>query len=70
MAFFAKVKEYDMDIISLSGLFTSSLYAMVDYAKEMVKRGLTWPLISGGTTSKVYTVHGKEYHGIGGSQTE
>ena len=52
----AKAKEYNVDIIGLSGLITPSLDEMVDVAKEMSKRGFTQPLLVGGaTTSKMHT---------------
>jgi len=49
-------KEYDVDVIGLSGLITPSLDEMVDVAKEMSKGGFTQPLLIGGaTTSKMHT---------------
>ena len=51
-----KAKEYDVDVIGLSGLITPSLDEMVDVAKEMSKRGFKQPLLIGGaTTSKMHT---------------
>jgi len=50
-----KAKEYNVDVIGLSGLITPSLDEMVDVAKEMSKRGFTQPLLIGGaTTSKMH----------------
>jgi len=52
----AKAKEYDVDIIGLSGLITPSLDEMVDVAKQMSKLGNKQPLLIGGaTTSKMHT---------------
>merc|ERR1711892_587252 len=52
----AKAKEYNVDVIGLSGLITPSLDEMVDVAKEMSKAGYTQPLLIGGaTTSKMHT---------------
>ena len=51
-----KAKEYNVDVIGLSGLITPSLDEMVDVAKEMAKFGYKQPLLIGGaTTSKVHT---------------
>merc|ERR1712157_560874 len=51
-----KAKEYDVDVIGLSGLITPSLDEMVVVAKEMSKAGYKQPLLIGGaTTSKVHT---------------
>ena len=51
-----KAKEYNVDVIGLSGLITPSLDEMVDVAKEMSKKGYTQPLMIGGaTTSKMHT---------------
>ena len=51
-----KTKEYNVDVIGLSGLITPSLDEMVDFAKEMSKRGFQQPLLIGGaTTSKMHT---------------
>ena len=51
-----KAKEYNVDVIGLSGLITPSLDEMVDVAKEMSKQGFTQPLLIGGaTTSKMHT---------------
>merc|ERR1719491_1915121 len=52
----AKAKEYNVDVIGLSGLITPSLDEMVDVAKEMSKSGFKQPLMIGGaTTSKMHT---------------
>jgi len=52
----AKAKEYNVDVIGLSGLITPSLDEMVVVAKEMSKQGFTCPLLVGGaTTSKMHT---------------
>ena len=49
-------KEYDVDVIGLSGLITPSLDEMVVVAKEMQKGGFKQPLLIGGaTTSKMHT---------------
>ncbi|KAL7540864.1 hypothetical protein ACHAXR_010431, partial [Thalassiosira sp. AJA248-18] len=51
-----KAKEYNVDVIGLSGLITPSLDEMVDVAKEMSKAGFKQPLLIGGaTTSKMHT---------------
>jgi 5-methyltetrahydrofolate--homocysteine methyltransferase len=51
-----KAKEYDVDVIGLSGLITPSLDEMVDVAREMAKAGFKQPLLIGGaTTSKMHT---------------
>mmetsp|Transcript_2486 Transcript_2486/g.3653 ORF Transcript_2486/g.3653 Transcript_2486/m.3653 type:complete len:1363 (+) Transcript_2486:159-4247(+) len=51
-----KAKEYDVDVIGLSGLITPSLDEMVVVAKEMSKAGFKQPLLIGGaTTSKMHT---------------
>merc|ERR1712176_1612686 len=51
-----KAKEYNVDIIGLSGLITPSLDEMIDVAREMSKAGCEQPLLIGGaTTSKVHT---------------
>jgi 5-methyltetrahydrofolate--homocysteine methyltransferase len=51
-----KAKEYNVDVIGLSGLITPSLDEMVVVAKEMAKGGYTQPLLIGGaTTSKMHT---------------
>ncbi len=45
-----------VDIIGLSGLITPSLDEMVHVAKEMERRGFTFPLLIGGaTTSRMHT---------------
>jgi len=50
-----KAKEYNVDVIGLSGLITPSLDEMVDVAKQMSKLGFTVPLLIGGaTTSKMH----------------
>jgi 5-methyltetrahydrofolate--homocysteine methyltransferase len=52
----AKAKEYNVDVIGLSGLITPSLDEMVDVAKELSKLGYKQPLLIGGaTTSKMHT---------------
>lgn len=49
-------REYNVDVIGLSGLITPSLDEMVVVAKEMSKRGFHQPLLIGGaTTSKMHT---------------
>merc|ERR1712157_92983 len=51
-----KAKEYDVDVVGLSGLITPSLDEMVVVAKEMSKAGFKQPILIGGaTTSKVHT---------------
>merc|ERR1712194_777740 len=51
-----KAKEYNVDVIGLSGLITPSLDEMVDVAKEMAKAGFKTPLLIGGaTTNKMHT---------------
>ena len=51
-----KAREYDVDVIGLSGLITPSLDEMVVVAKELSKKGYTQPLLIGGaTTSKMHT---------------
>ena len=51
-----KAKEYNVDVIGLSGLITPSLDEMVVVAKEMAKHGYKQPLLIGGaTTSKMHT---------------
>ena len=51
-----KAKEYNIDVIGLSGLITPSLDEMVDVAKEIPKRGFQQLLLIGGaTTSKMHT---------------
>ena len=48
-----KAKEYNVDVIGLSGLITPSLDEMVNVAKQMSKGGFKQPLMIGGaTTSK------------------
>merc|ERR1712238_649239 len=52
----AAAKEYNVDVVGLSGLITPSLDEMVTVAKEMKKAGMTQPLLIGGaTTSKMHT---------------
>ncbi len=52
----AAAKEYQVDIIGLSGLITPSLDEMVYVAKEMERQGFTIPLLIGGaTTSRIHT---------------
>ena len=52
----SKAREYDVDIIGLSGLITPSLDEMVHIAREMTRQGFTIPLLIGGaTTSKAHT---------------
>jgi 5-methyltetrahydrofolate--homocysteine methyltransferase len=52
----AKAKEYNVDVIGLSGLITPSLDEMVVVAKELSKGGYKQPLLIGGaTTSKMHT---------------
>jgi 5-methyltetrahydrofolate--homocysteine methyltransferase len=51
-----KAKEYNVDVIGLSGLITPSLDEMVVVAKELSKKGYKQPLLIGGaTTSKMHT---------------
>ena len=51
-----KTKEYNVDVIGLSGLITPYLDEMIDVAKEISKRGLQQPLLIGGATkSKMHT---------------
>lgn len=51
-----KAKEYNVDVIGLSGLITPSLDEMVTVAKELSKAGYKQPLMIGGaTTSKMHT---------------
>jgi 5-methyltetrahydrofolate--homocysteine methyltransferase len=51
-----KAKEYNVDVIGLSGLITPSLDEMVTVAKELSKAGFKQPLLIGGaTTSKMHT---------------
>lgn len=51
-----KAKEYNVDVIGLSGLITPSLDEMVTVAKELAKAGYNQPLLIGGaTTSKMHT---------------
>ena len=49
-------REYDADIIGLSGLITPSLDEMVNFAAEMEREGMQIPLLIGGaTTSRAHT---------------
>ena len=49
-------REYDADIIGLSGLITPSLDEMVNFAAEMEREGIQIPLLIGGaTTSRAHT---------------
>jgi 5-methyltetrahydrofolate--homocysteine methyltransferase len=51
-----KAREYNVDVIGLSGLITPSLDEMVVVAKELSKGGYKQPLLIGGaTTSKMHT---------------
>merc|ERR1712157_338494 len=51
-----KAKEYNVDVVGLSGLITPSLEEMVVVAKEMSKAGFKQPILIGGaTTSKMHT---------------
>lgn len=51
-----KAKEYEVDMIALSGLITPSLQEMSFVASEMQKAGLSMPLLIGGaTTSALHT---------------
>lgn len=48
--------EQKVDVIGLSGLITPSLEEMVHVAKEMQRKGLSFPLLIGGaTTSEIHT---------------
>jgi 5-methyltetrahydrofolate--homocysteine methyltransferase len=63
----AKAKEYQVDMIGLSGLITPSLQEMSLVASEMEKAGLGLPLLIGGaTTSKLHTALKIDplYHGL------
>jgi 5-methyltetrahydrofolate--homocysteine methyltransferase len=52
----SKAREFNVDIIGLSGLITPSLDEMVHMAKEMQRQGFDIPLMIGGaTTSKAHT---------------
>lgn len=52
----AAAKEYQVDVIGLSGLITPSLDEMVYLSKEMKKNNFEIPLLIGGaTTSKAHT---------------
>jgi 5-methyltetrahydrofolate--homocysteine methyltransferase len=51
-----KAKEYQVDMIALSGLITPSLQEMAFVASEMEKAGFSLPLLIGGaTTSRLHT---------------
>ena len=53
---FQAAREYDADIIGVSGLITPSLEEMAHVAKEMQRQGFSIPLLIGGaTTSKMHT---------------
>ncbi|MFL0277893.1 methionine synthase [Mycobacterium sp. SMC-19] len=52
----AAAKEYNADIVGLSGLITPSLEEMAGFAAEMEREGLQIPLLIGGaTTSRAHT---------------
>lgn len=52
----AAAKEYDADVVGLSGLITPSLEEMAGFAAEMEREGLEIPLLIGGaTTSSAHT---------------
>lgn len=52
----SKAKEFNADVIGLSGLITPSLDEMVTVAKELERAALNIPLLIGGaTTSRVHT---------------
>ena len=52
----AAAREYNVDVIGLSGLITPSLEEMVHVAKEMERLKFTVPLLIGGaTTSDIHT---------------
>ena len=52
----AAAKEYNVDVIGLSGLITPSLDEMVTVAKELEREEMNIPLLIGGaTTSRVHT---------------
>ncbi|WP_125078066.1 methionine synthase [Mycobacterium sp. P7213] len=52
----AAAKEYNADIVGLSGLITPSLEEMAGFAAEMEREGLEIPLLIGGaTTSRAHT---------------
>nr|WP_196810806.1 methionine synthase [Mycobacterium marinum] len=52
----AAAREYDADIIGLSGLITPSLDEMVNFAAAMEREGMQIPLLIGGaTTSRAHT---------------
>lgn len=52
----AKAKEYQVDMVALSGLITPSLQEMAFVASEMEKAGFSIPIMIGGaTTSKLHT---------------
>jgi 5-methyltetrahydrofolate--homocysteine methyltransferase len=59
-------REFDADVIGLSGLITPSLDEMVGFAGEMERLGFDIPLLIGGaTTSRAHTAVkvDKQYHG-------
>ena len=52
----AKAKEYQVDMVALSGLITPSLQEMAFVASEMEKAGFSIPVMIGGaTTSELHT---------------
>ena len=61
-------KEYNADLIGLSGRITPSLDEMIIVAEQMEKEGLNLPglLIGGATTSKLHTALkiAPKYHGV------
>lgn len=61
-------KEYNADLIGLSGLITPSLDEMIFVAEQMEKEGINLPglLIGGATTSKLHTALkiAPKYHGV------
>lgn len=61
-------REYNADLIGLSGLITPSLDEMIFVAEQMEKEGLNLPglLIGGATTSKLHTALkiAPKYHGV------
>ncbi len=61
-------RDYNADLIGLSGLITPSLDEMIFVAEQMEKEGINLPglLIGGATTSKLHTALkiAPKYHGI------
>ena len=61
-------KNYNADLIGLSGLITPSLDEMINVAEQMEKEGLNLPglIIGGATTSKLHTALkiAPKYHGV------